>query len=331
MKTFITSILSFIFSLSLMAQLENSVRLKITDKNGVTDETAIRINPSATKSFDASWDAKKLFSTNPDNPSIFTKLEDGTELSINSFYTQEKDTNFTVYTLTPQYTGEYTIEVEFLGEFDDNLQMGVKNNATGDRYIFNGNDIIAFTSTANANEQGLFSLFYAYDALVDVANNDASITKPGSTLWTYYLYNSQNELVENNQINSESFILENLANDDYYLLVNDAFGFTSEANFSINTEEEGEEENENQTLAVKEHSLSGNVTIKVNQQGYLINLNSTSTTAVYIHSINGQLIAQQMLYEGDNQVNVNSADFRQIHLITITDNKQKYIVRQYHR
>ena len=59
----------------------NVLRLKVNGDN-VTDEMVIHLNESATENFDGSYDAKKIFSNDPSNPSI-SSINNNKDLSIN--------------------------------------------------------------------------------------------------------------------------------------------------------------------------------------------------------------------------------------------------------
>jgi PKD repeat protein len=59
----------------------NVLRLKVNGDN-VTDEMVIHLNENATENFDGSYDAKKIFSNDPSNPSI-SSINNNKDLSIN--------------------------------------------------------------------------------------------------------------------------------------------------------------------------------------------------------------------------------------------------------
>ena len=60
----------------------NVLRIKING-DGVNDETVIHINEQATTNFDGNFDAKKMFSNDPSNPSI-SSINNNKDLSINT-------------------------------------------------------------------------------------------------------------------------------------------------------------------------------------------------------------------------------------------------------
>ena len=100
-KTIAITLVNLI-TLTGFSQLNNAFRFKITG-NGYSDETIIRLVNGASVNFDGSYDAWKLFSLNPNVPSLYTQISNGQELSINALPEFTKDPSITIYTKNVQF------------------------------------------------------------------------------------------------------------------------------------------------------------------------------------------------------------------------------------
>lgn len=82
---FCTSLFSFYFlTLPLLIRSQQILSIKLCNNNDC-DETIIRFITGATDGFDSNYDAYKIFSINPTVPSLSTLIQNGTDLSINSY------------------------------------------------------------------------------------------------------------------------------------------------------------------------------------------------------------------------------------------------------
>ena len=126
----------------------NTLRIKINGY-GYTDETIIRFIDGATPNFDGSYDAWKLFSPNPNVPSIYTKIPSGYDLSINSLPVFNSDTTIEIHTKVA-YSGLYTITIEEVYAFDDDFILSITDVENTETYSFNGGTT-TFTSVLQPN------------------------------------------------------------------------------------------------------------------------------------------------------------------------------------
>lgn len=84
-RNFYTALFSFYFMiLPLLVCSQQVLSIKLCNNNDC-DETIIRFITGATDGFDANYDAYKIFSINPTVPSLSTVIQNGTDLSINSY------------------------------------------------------------------------------------------------------------------------------------------------------------------------------------------------------------------------------------------------------
>jgi len=160
-----------------------------------SDEMLIRFIDGATIDFDPAYDAAKLFSTNENHPQIYTILDAGKEIAINSM--PELIANTTVVVgFTTNHADVLEINAANLSSFDSNVEIILEdlydntmtnlkqtnsysfNSATGafnDRFLVHFN--LTTTNTDELNQQQ--AIVYTYDNAIyisHVVNNKASAT-----------------------------------------------------------------------------------------------------------------------------------------------------------
>lgn len=140
----------------LFAQYTNALRVKISG-NGYSDETVIRFINGATPNFDGAYDAWKLFSTNPNVPSIFSKTSENENLAINSLPNYNKDTSIQIHTIVP-VTGIYSIEVEEIFPVEDDYVLSFTVLSDNAVYTISGNQ--TFNCSLNSNSSNHPSLMF---------------------------------------------------------------------------------------------------------------------------------------------------------------------------
>jgi trimeric autotransporter adhesin len=105
--------------------------LRLTARgNSMWDETVLQFNNEATTGFDNDFDALKL-SGNEEAPSMFTKLDDGTKVSINSLPTSSLDGDIPIG-FSCGKAGTYTIEINGINSMSPDLPVyliDTKNNS----------------------------------------------------------------------------------------------------------------------------------------------------------------------------------------------------------
>lgn len=109
--------------------ISNAIKLKIS--NAVyADETVIRFLPDATKGFDPSYDAWKLFSPNRAVPVIYTTIAPASALCINALPGLLKDEEVEIFT-TAGSIGTYTIFATEPGAFPSEVGIFIEDLQTG--------------------------------------------------------------------------------------------------------------------------------------------------------------------------------------------------------
>jgi len=156
------------FSTSKSSLLNNSIKFRLKDSKGLTDEVMFRVIENSTFSFDDNLDAIKI-SGNPESPSLFLKSVDDTKYAINTIpsVNSSLDIPLSIQCIT---VGQYSISTFGASDFeyrtpvileDKELNMFIDLRAdsvytfyhspamSSDRFV------IHFNSTAAVNEQAI--------------------------------------------------------------------------------------------------------------------------------------------------------------------------------
>lgn len=261
MKNFKRIIISILTSIVLCFNanaLSDALKLKIT-KGTTSDETVIRFLPSATPGFDASYDAYKMFSTSTVVPSVFSRIDTSTALSVNALPQLTALTDINVFTQI-KVAGTYTLQAIEMGTgFPAGTQIILEDSETGIVYNFRGGQSVTLTLPVDAGTQtSRFKLHFSPPAVLTASATQAtcygfkngSITASitGNTNWDYELRNSSYTLIASGTGINETTEITGLAAGSYILytgtagLMNDSASLTiSEpspviADFSSNTD-----------------------------------------------------------------------------------------------
>lgn len=113
-KTITLFICTFFYCFPSFA-INDALKVKISGNN-YSDETVIRFIQGATPQFDGNYDAWKLFSSNPNVPSLYTRIDSASALSINAYPVLDTAYSFPLYTKIP-VTGVYSFKSFELGSF----------------------------------------------------------------------------------------------------------------------------------------------------------------------------------------------------------------------
>ncbi len=173
-------------------QPNNLLKLRI-EKGNYNDEAVVLFYPNATQNFDNEFDAYKMFSYNPDIPELYTTIQSGSQLAINTLPVILNDTTIPLGFKTEQ-SGNYTIDaVE--NTFNDNtsiyLEDLVKNEVVDLRisnYSFYSNSVynsdrfllhfvLKSSGVANDIEKDNSVSIYSFRNNIYIKNNSQNITK----------------------------------------------------------------------------------------------------------------------------------------------------------
>ena len=116
----------------LNAQINEAIKFKITDPNGNTDESIVRLSDQATNEFDPFWDAWKVFTPNDIVPSLYSETSSNEPLTINAIPLMTKDTVVFLRMRAKLVGGVYSMQTEQLGSFPNNVKIAIKDIESGD-------------------------------------------------------------------------------------------------------------------------------------------------------------------------------------------------------
>jgi hypothetical protein len=205
--------------------LSDALKIRII-KGTYTDETVVRFVPTATTAFDGSWDAYKVFSSSPVIPSIYTRLDSLTELSINAFPSLTAQKSIPLY-LHIKTAGIYTLQSIELGTgFSAGCRMTLEDLATGVLYNFSGGNTATFNLTTNTlNSPNRFVIHITPRIHISVSNartpgfsdGTVNIIKAGNFNWNYSLKNTEGDIVVSGNSSNETTVISGLSAGDYVL------------------------------------------------------------------------------------------------------------------
>lgn len=236
-KNIVTLLLLNLIVLTGAAQYNNAFRFTITG-NGYSDETIIRLVNGATENFDGSYDAWKLFSANPNVPSIYTQITAGQELSINSLPEFTEDKSITLYTNIPA-NGSYTITIEEIYALTPNYKTSLTDISSSSHARLLGDTALTFTFNAQQNSPTFtfnLSTPLVYSLLDETCYSmeDGSLTiqNSGNTNWDVQITDSYDNIVVNNNSNYSVKTYNSLLPGNYSVQVSSQ-GIMDEFNFFI--------------------------------------------------------------------------------------------------
>jgi PKD repeat protein len=182
--------------------ISDALKIKVT-KGTLTDETVVRFLPTATPLYDSGFDAYKLFSSNTQVPSLFTRIDAQTHLSINAQPTFSSLATIDLH-LKVAATGTYTFQSIVLGAFAPGTTINLKDKTTGTVYSFSNGASVSITVQANTlATSNLFEVivsapitFATTNATCKGINNGSVKFSKGTSSWGYVITNSNGVVVD---------------------------------------------------------------------------------------------------------------------------------------
>lgn len=253
----------------------NAFRFKI-EGNNYSDETIVRLLDDATTGFDHFYDAYKLFSLNPNVPSIYTQSSENDELSINSLPEFAQDNSITIYTNIPE-SGTYVITFTEIYNITSNYKISLTDISSNTHFLLLGDTAITFTLNKQQEAPAFtFNISVASSSTPKDETcfnaNDGSITieNPGNNNWNIELYSSPNKKMRSVTSTETSTSIDNLSPGNYTAVIN-SLGIVDEISFTINAAE----------LLVAAFTL-GQDTIYLNENKEIATTNNSQNAQNYI-------------------------------------------------
>ena len=212
--------------------ISDAMRIKISSTT-LSDETVIRFMPNATNSFDGSYDAWKLFSSNSSAPNLFTQIDSNSKLAINAMPELTCTRKVYVY-LKISIAGYYLIKGDEIGAFASGIGIIMKDNATGQVYDLRSNNTYLIYLPVIAEDQDpRFEVTFIPAAIVKVyggscttcTDGKLTIKKHGYKNWQYTVRDAAG-IVATAVTSTDSATIYNLAVETYTVTINTSYGLT---------------------------------------------------------------------------------------------------------
>jgi hypothetical protein len=293
------------------AQINEAIKFKITDSNGNTDETIIRLSNEATGQFDPYWDAWKLFTQNDAIPSLYSKTSNAEALTINAIPAITKDTLLELFMRARVVGGVYSMETEQLGDFPADIKIAIKDKVSGVIYELNQNQVFDFNVSANVeNDFSRFDVFYSAKPIVEVFENNLSVSNLGSLNWSYEVLTEAQSSVQIGTSNTEILNLNDFVIGNYSIIVTDSHFLVDTVSFSIEYEDVIEEDTTNYENLIGQdltNSINENLLSSINlirsDNGYYLDLSELTifnSLKINTYSLTGKIIDQLVVQSNEN-------------------------------
>ncbi|MDB4533693.1 PKD domain-containing protein [Vicingaceae bacterium] len=287
--------------LSVISQPTNGFRFRING-NGYTDETVIRLVNGATENFDGSYDAWKLFSINPNVPSIYTQITNGQELSINSLPEFTEDASITIYTNIPT-SGNYSIDFEEIFNLTPNYKISLSDISSNTHFRILGDTALSFNFNTQQNFPS-FTFNISTPCSISSTNetcfntNDGSlaVTNLGNSDWDINIYDASNIAVINSTSNLPNSVHTDLLPGSYTAQVISK-GIIDEVNFTINQAPNltADFDTNNDTIYINEGGLLTTTNTSQNAQNYQWNFGDGGVSNLNNPSYNYSMIGDYQI------------------------------------
>lgn len=151
-------------------KISDALKLKIKGQ-GFGDETIVRFNDRALDEFDE-WDAEKLYSYNAQVPQIYSKLDDGTPLAVNSLTKLDRTVSIPMY-IYAKVAGEYEIDFDLLN-FELPMNIFLEDLTTGEMIDLNA-ESYKFETNQVQDEQRFIIHFIPFNT-IETESYDSNTT-----------------------------------------------------------------------------------------------------------------------------------------------------------
>jgi hypothetical protein len=181
----------------------NTFKIKVSGNN-FSDETAINFNDNATTTYDASFDAEKMYSYNPSVPQIYSLTEDLQEMAINSIPNPTINSSIPLNVFCP-VSGEYTLSFD-AGEFDQTYDVFIEDKRTGNVFDTKTGEYTFSANNTESNDRFLIH-FVPVQGIANTELNTVSVNTESETaeltIWTV----NQTLYISSEQVNEREIIL----------------------------------------------------------------------------------------------------------------------------
>lgn len=226
----VAGFLPIFFSLNAFAQ-ENVLKLRLQGP-AYADETIIRFVDGATGSFDGEYDAWKLFSLNPQVPSVYTEIDSLSPLSINSLPALTQKTSVDIY-IKANAAGSFTITPSMVSSFTPGTCILLEDIYSGQMYsVLDGKPVTFYLRGAAPSGIKLFRAHFSMPLEVaakaascfNAADGEMHLTKKGFASWDYSVYTTSGINVLTGTATSDDHDLSGMEKGTYYVTTVSPYG-----------------------------------------------------------------------------------------------------------
>ena len=193
--------------------------------NGFTDETVIMASANATDLFDPSSDAIKMFSSNPNVPSLSTQILGPVDLAINSIPSIDSDISIPVRAIT-NASGSYTITASRVAGTFNNSCIVLEDTYTNTMTVISESASYTFV-LSDTTDQARFLLHIGVPVQNEVFNTSCAGTSDGSALvtgvgfgpWDYSWFDGQGNMIQNSLNSMNPGLISDLTEGSYSVSV----------------------------------------------------------------------------------------------------------------
>lgn len=181
----------------------DAIRFRLTNTStGHYDEAVIRFEPGASAAYDGAYDVHKVFDYGNDDAVIFTKTEEGRELSLNVYPSCGGEYSIDIYTPAPA-SDSFLLECEINMTPGANIEVFMEDLGTGRVYEcvpgwhagFQGMDIADSGSRFRVHFSEPASARKLKDSCPGMNSGMAVLADPGNYAFTYTLYDAAGNTV----------------------------------------------------------------------------------------------------------------------------------------
>jgi hypothetical protein len=232
----------FASMLPIIAAAQTDVLKLRINGNNYSDETIIRFVNGATDNFDGSYDAWKMFSGNPQVPSLYTQIDSLSPLSINALPPLDQKRSVDVYAAVGA-AGAYTITPSELAPFQAGLCIMLEDMTSGNYYDMRAGATPSFQLAAgNNNGQPRFRLHFTLPVMFTVspatcsgnADGEVILAKPGCSGWNYSISDNEGNIIAGNASASYADTVSGLAAGTYTVTAMSPAGCPESSVFTVN-------------------------------------------------------------------------------------------------
>lgn len=174
-KKIITS-LFFICNAITVFSINDALKLRI-ENSSHSDETIVRFHANATEGFDSSYDAWKFFSSNPVVPSLYTKIDSTSCLSINAMPSLIEDRTTILFSKVGS-VGSYTIVATEIGAFASNVSIILEDTELNINIDVRANPTYSFNVTDTGyynSHRDRFKIHFSISVVTEVQEQNSFV------------------------------------------------------------------------------------------------------------------------------------------------------------